>query len=181
MIQARGHSGSAPHPSTTCSITHTNIRSLLNNQCFFFFLSTVRTATSSQTQSWQRSSRVYWVVAPQQIKNNRVQLQIREQTCAGIFDGTGLCLSLHSSGCLYANFCCLVEICPSLYCQSEPLLCQLLLFYVQYCDCLAATETVFLIKAIFSNIMYCPFSLPFPDTNKTFLAQVNITPPITRY
>ena len=76
-IQARVHGGSAPHPSTTCSLTHT-IGPLLHNCCLFFFISTVRPATSSQTQSWQRRGRVYSVVARHHLKNNRVQLQIWE-------------------------------------------------------------------------------------------------------
>lgn len=61
-------------------------------------------------------------------------------------------------------------------CWSEPLECQhIALHNFQYCDCQAVIDTILPIRAIFSSAMCWPFSLPFPDTNNTFLVHVNIT------
>jgi len=111
-IQSRGRGGSAPHPSTTCSITQHKVSS--PQLVFLLVLLGLQQALKHKAGKGEAGF-IVWL-APHHLKNNRAQLQIWELTCAGIFDGTGLCLGLRSSGCLRANFCCLVQIHPCHYC-----------------------------------------------------------------
>lgn len=96
-------------PIPTQSTASPHQQEVSSSQLVFLVLSAVRTASSSQTQSWQRRGRVDSVVGAHHFKNNRASCKYGSRPARVSLMAMG-CAWDCLCGCLHASFCCLVQI-----------------------------------------------------------------------